>query len=71
VVPYEQLRALFLTITMLDLRLGTPMEELGQGLKELKRMTISANLYHWELPETKPPKSIHRLAQNSGRGDWE
>jgi hypothetical protein len=40
-------------------RLGTPIEELGEGLDESKkiatRLTLWTNLHPWLLPETKPP----------------
>jgi hypothetical protein len=41
------------------------MEELGEGLKELKGMTpvgrptVSTNLDPWEIPETETPAKQH------------
>jgi hypothetical protein len=43
-------------------KLGTPIVELGGGLKKLKgegnpigRPAVSTNLDPWELPDTEPP----------------
>ena len=48
---------------------GTHIEELGEGLKELKvdgnptgRPTLSTNLDPWKLPETKLPIKEHTQA---------
>ena len=45
---------------------GTPMGELGEGLKEQKettgRATVSTNLDTWELPETNPLGKGHTWA---------
>ena len=38
------------------------MEEVREGLKELKGIVISTNLYHWGLSETKPPIKEHTWA---------
>jgi hypothetical protein len=56
------------------MRSATPMEELGEVLKEPKgdgnpvgRPTLSTNPDLWELPESKPPiKNIHGLVY----GPW-
>lgn len=45
----------------------TPTEELGEGLKELKRMStprpkVPTNLEPWEQPEIKPQTKQHTRA---------
>ena len=49
-------------------RLGTPVQELGEGLKALKEMgptgrpTVPTNLDPWELPESDSPTKEHKQA---------
>jgi hypothetical protein len=49
------------------LKSGTPIVELGEGLKKLKddlivRPAVSTNLDSKELPETEPPSRQHTKA---------